>query len=106
MCSATIVDSPLPFISPAPSFEWFFGPNGNTTLPSGLTPQANSSSSNGTYTSTLQFSPELSQSHTGIYTCRLGVGSLMNSTMVTVNGNNLVLWLHLILMIILYIMTA
>ena len=86
VCSATIVDSPLPFISPAPSFEWFFGPRKNTTIPSGLTYRT-ISFNNGTYTSTLQF-PPLSQSHTGMYACRLGAGSLMNSTIVTVNGND------------------
>ena len=84
MCSATIVDSPLSLISPAPSFEWFFGLNSNTPLPSGLVPRP-ISFHNGTYTSTLQFSPP-SQSHTGMYTCRLGAGSLMNSTIITVNG--------------------
>ena len=68
--------------SPLPTFEWFFGPNGNTPLPSGLTPTPTLLSS-GAYTSTLQFSP-LSQSHAGNYTCQLGVGSLMNSNIISV----------------------
>jgi hypothetical protein len=37
------------------------------------------------YSSTLQFSP-LSQSHAGMYTCRLGPGRLVNSVAITVNG--------------------
>ena len=69
---------------PPPTFEWFFGPNGNAPLPSSLTTPATVLNSH-TYTSTLQFSP-LSQSHAGNYTCRLGAGRLVNSTMVTVNG--------------------
>ena len=69
---------------PPPDFEWFYGSNGNALLLSGLTPTVTVLTS-GVYTSTLQFSP-LSQSHTGDYTCRLGVGSLVNSAMVTVNG--------------------
>ena len=76
---------------PPPTFKWFYGPNGNAPLPSGLTPMATVLSS-GTYTSTLPFSP-LSQSlHTGMYTCQLGVGSLVNSFMVTVNGRLLLLY--------------
>ena len=86
-CSATLhmrnPTLPDPDI-PSPTFEWFFGPNGNAPLPSGLTPIENVLNSR-TYTSTLQFSP-LSQSHAGNYTCRLGAGNLVNSAMVTVNG--------------------
>ena len=87
-CSATLranKNPPLP--DPdiwSPIFEWFFGPNGNAPLPSGLTPTA-TVLSGGTYTSTLQFSP-LSPSHAGNYTCRLGAGSLVNSTVIIVNG--------------------
>ena len=87
ICSATLHshNPPLPDPNiPSPIFEWFFGPNGNAPLPSGLTPTATVLSS-GTYTSTLQFSL-LSQSHAGNYTCRLGAGSLVNNVMVTVNG--------------------
>ena len=89
-CSAILfAPIPLPSNVPSPNFEWSFGASNNISLPSGLTPTATIISSNNTtsntYTSTLQFSP-LSQSHTGNYTCRLGAGSLMNSTMVNVIG--------------------
>ena len=87
-CSATLhfnnPPSPDSYVTPSPTFQWFFGPNGDAPFPSGLTPGPTVLSS-GIYTSTLQFSP-LSQSHTGNYTCRLGAGSLVNSAMVTVNG--------------------
>ena len=87
-CSAILHSSnPSPDSNiPSPNFEWFFGPNANALLPSGLTPTPTVLNS-GTYTSTLQFSP-LSQSHVGNYTCRLGAGSLVNSAMVTVNGTS------------------
>ena len=86
-CSATLADPvPLPSNIPTPTFEWFFGPNGNTSLPSGVTPTATILGSGHTYTGNLQFSP-LSQTHAGMYTCRLGVGILANSTTVLVNGN-------------------
>ena len=68
---------------PPPTFEWFFGPNGNAPLPSGLTPTATVLGTDNIYRSTLQFSP-LSQSHTGNYTCRLGAGRLVNSNTFTV----------------------
>ena len=88
VCSATLYPNrnpPLPDPNiPSPTFEWFFGPNGNALLPSGLTPTPTVLNS-GTYTSTLQFSP-LSQSHAGNYTCQLGAGSLANSIMFTVDG--------------------
>ena len=89
MCSATLFDPiPLPSNVPSPTFQWFFGPNGNASLPSDVTPMAtvmsNTPTSN-TYTSTLQFSP-LSQSHAEMYTCQIGAGILANNTMVTVNG--------------------
>ena len=92
-CSATLNSNnpPLPDPDiPPPTFEWFFGPNGDAPLPSGVTPTT-TVLNNGTYTSTLQFSP-LSQSHSGNYTCRLGAGSLVNSAMITVNGI-VVLWI-------------
>ena len=91
-CTAILVDPvPLPLDVPPPTFEWFFGLNGSVSLSSGVIPMANVTASsnnsiNITYTSTLEFSP-LIQSHAGMYTCRLGAGSLMNSTVVTVNGN-------------------
>ena len=50
-------------------FEWFFGPNSNDPLPSGVTDPVMTSSGNN-YTSTIQLSPLL-PSHTGMYTCRL-----------------------------------
>ena len=89
-CSATLFDPiPLPSNVPPPTYEWFFGPaNGNASLPSGVVAMgttSSSSSTNITYTSTLQFSP-LSQSHIGNYTCRLGAASLGNNNMVTVTG--------------------
>ena len=91
-CSATLFDPRhLPSNVPSPTFQWFFGPNGNASLPSesGLTPVPTLNSSNSTsvtYSSTLQFSP-LSQYHVGMYTCRLGAASLVNSaTIVTVEG--------------------
>ena len=87
-CSATLHsrNPPLPDPDiPSPTFEWFFGPNGDVPLPFGLTATTTDLNS-GTYTSTLQFS-QLNQSlHTGNYTCQLGAGSLVNSAMVNVNG--------------------
>ena len=86
-CSATLVDPvPLPSNIPTPNFEWFFGPNGNALLPSGaVSISTNYLENSHTYTSSLQFSP-LAQCHTGMYTCRLGAGTLANSAMITVNG--------------------
>ena len=91
-CTAILVDPvPPPSDVPPLTFEWFFGLNGSISLSSGVpmatvTVTASSNNSiNITYTSTLEFSP-LIQSHAGMYTCRLGAGSLMNSTIVTVNG--------------------
>ena len=84
-CSAVLFQSiPLPSSVPTPNFQWFFGPNGDASLPSGATPTATVLSID-TYSSTLEFSA-LSQSHTGLYTCRLGAGTLVNSAMITVNG--------------------
>ena len=92
MCS-TILTEPLPLPSdiPTSTFQWFFGPNGNDSLPSGVTPRTTTSSMSSnpdgiTYTSSLEF-PQLNQRlHTGMYTCRIGAGILANNTMVTVNG--------------------
>ena len=85
-CSSTLNSdsAPLPVNVPAPRFVWFFGPSGSDPLPSGVTDMGTTSSDN-TFTSTLQFSP-LSQCHIGNYTCRLGPGRLVTSTVVTVNG--------------------
>ena len=88
-CSSTLFEpSRLPSGVPSPNFQWFFGPNGNASLPSGLTPLPTTSKSNSTsetYTSSLSFSP-LGQSHAGMYTCRLGAGRLVADTALIVNG--------------------
>ena len=85
-CSATLFDPiPLPSNVLSPTFEWFFGPNSNASLPSGVTPMPTMMDNGNSYISTLQFS-SLSQSHIGMYTCRIGAGILANSSMVTVNG--------------------
>ena len=92
-CSSTLFEpSSLPSDLPSPNFQWSF--NGSASLPSGVTAmptvRSSSNSTSETYTSTLQFSP-LSQSlHTGMYTCRLGAGRLVNSAMVTVNGMTII----------------
>ena len=87
-CSATLFDpSRLPSDVPSPNFQWSF--DGGASIHSGVTAtqtvMSSSNSTSETYTSTLQFSP-LSQCHIGMYTCRLGAVSLVNSAMVTVNG--------------------
>ena len=86
-CSATLISpTPLPSNVPLPSFEWFFGPHGNTSLHSGVTPTATLKNCF-TYSSTLQFSPTLKESHAGNYTCRLGAGRrLANSIEISVDG--------------------
>ena len=84
MCSATLTEPiPLPFNVLSPTFEWFYGPNSNASLPSGVTPRANFTGY--TYTSILQFC-SLNESHAGIYTCQIGAGQLANSAMVSVDG--------------------
>ena len=87
-CSSTLIDpSSLPSNIPSPNFQWSF--NGSASLPSGVTAMptvmSSSNSTSETYSSTLQFSP-LSQSYTGMYTCRLGAGGLVNNVMIAVNG--------------------
>ena len=89
-CSA-ILTSPahLPSDVPSPTFEWFYGPHGNASLPSGVIPSATVfkfMSSGNIYSSTLQFLPGLNEPHAGMYTCRLGAGRLVNSTMVSIDG--------------------
>ena len=95
------VIQPLPTNVPSPTFEWFFGPDGNVSLPSGVTPTATVWMTGNTYTSTLQFFPTLNESHAGNYTCRLGAGRLASSMVVSVNGMqhyyNLLLHIKLIL---------
>ena len=91
-CSATH-SGPLPGDAPPPTFEWFFGPNGNASLPSGVTPMPTNLDNDNIYTSTLQFS-SLTQCHTGNYSCRLGAGSLVNSTLVSVNGHGMNICCH------------
>ena len=91
MCSAILV-SPVSLLSDlyTPTFQWFFGPNSNDSLPSGVTPMVtNSCTINSTriiYTSTLHFSRMDQHLHTWNYTCRIGAGMLFNKTTVTVNG--------------------
>ena len=85
MCSSMISFS----TDPPPQdvmFEWFYGPNGNSLLPSGVTISA-TTNINSTYTSTLEFSPLLS-SHAGKYTCRLGDNqNLQDSAEISVINN-------------------
>ena len=89
-CSATLLSPvPLPSNVPSPTFEWFFGPSGNTALPPSVIPMetimSSRHSSSIIYTGTLQFSP-LIESHAGKYTCRLGAGRLARSANIAVNG--------------------
>ena len=75
--------------TPSPTFEWFFGPNGNTSLPSGLTTLLSSISSSSvastTYSSSLQFPRPPLRSHAGNYTCRVGGNSkLVANTWISV----------------------
>ena len=86
-CSATLI-SPLPLPSNIlpPSFEWFYGPHGNNSIPSGVTPTATVQMSSNNYTSTLLFFPTLTESLAGNYTCRLGAGRLVNSIAVSADG--------------------
>ncbi len=90
-CSVTLTDPiPLPANVPCPNFEWFYGPNGIASLPPGVIPEAKFNFSGHTFTSTLQFTPGLNESHAGNYTCRLGAGRLANSIVVSVHGMYLV----------------
>ena len=86
-CSAILTSSvPLPANVRSPTFEWFYGLNGNGSLPSGVNPSATVLMSGNIYSSTLQFFPTLKESHAGMYTCRLGAGRLVNSTIASVDG--------------------
>lgn len=87
MCSTILVTTPLPDDVPSPTFEWFFGPNGHSSLPSGVTPMETTLNigPNHNYSSTLVFS-QLSQAHAGKYTCRLGANRLKTDEIVFVNG--------------------
>jgi hypothetical protein len=68
ICSVDILNIEELGVSP-PTFEWFFGPNANASLPSGVA--VSTVTNNGTtYTSMLFFTPP-KVSHTGTYTCRL-----------------------------------
>ena len=85
-CSVTFSNDPLPSDVLPPMFRWYFGPDGNASLPSGATPTATVlNSERNTYSSILQFSP-LRQSHAGMYTCQPGAEGLAENTNVTVNG--------------------
>ena len=95
-CVTTLVEpSPLPADMPTPTFQWFFGPNGSDSLPSGLTPPATITDNDTniiSYISILDF-PQLSQRlHAGMYTCRIGAGRLSSTVTVDINGRLLVLW--------------
>ena len=80
-CSATVE---IQADSPTTEFEWFYGTNNGSVLP-GATAVATVLGSGNTYTSTLQFSP-LQESHTGIYTCRVGRNArLANNITIAVN---------------------
>ena len=70
LCSVDIFNDIEELSVPPPTFKWFFGPNGNASLPSGVAVSTIMSNST-TYTSTLLFSPP-KVSHAGTYTCRLG----------------------------------
>lgn len=86
-CSATLIQPiPLPSNVPSPHFEWLFGPDGNPSLPIGVTPMTTLWTTGNTYSSVLQFSPTLNESHAGMYTCRLGAGRLADSAIVSVDG--------------------
>ena len=87
-CSVSLFDpSRLPSDVPSPNFQWSFG--GSTSLPSGVTAMptvmSSSNSTSETYSSILQISL-LSQSHAGMYKCRLGPARLTNSVAITVDG--------------------
>ena len=74
-CSSTLIDPiPLPSDIPSPTFEWFYGPRGNASLPSAVIPSDTVLMSDNNYSSTLQFLPSLKEFHAGMYTCRLGAG--------------------------------
>ena len=68
MCSTVISSDPQP--QTVIVFEWFYGPDSNLSLPSGVT-VSNNKTNNNNYTSILQFSPLL-PSHAGMYTCQFG----------------------------------
>ena len=81
-CSAYI--RTLPENVSLPKFEWFFGPD-NSSFPIGFI-VSNVTNSSNTYTSTLKFSA-LSESHSGLYTCRLGGNErLAANTNISVKG--------------------
>ena len=84
ICSVDIFNDIEELGVPPPTFEWFFGPNDNASLPSGVA--VSTVMNNGTtYSSTLLFFlPEVS--HAGMYTCRLrGNPRLEANTTITVN---------------------
>ena len=91
-CSATLIDPiPLPSNVPSPTFEWLIGPEGSASLPSGVIPTDTIWLTGNTYSSTLQFSPALTESHAGMYTCQIGADRLANSTVVSVDGMSLIM---------------
>ena len=79
MCSTIIASGPSP---QDVIFEWSFGPDGNSTLPSGVAAYVTEINNN--YTSILEFAPILS-AHAGLYTCQFGGNqNLRESASVTV----------------------
>jgi hypothetical protein len=82
-----VCSSVVSFIPPPRDviFEWFYGPNGNSSLPPGVT-ASNAINISSNYTSTLEFSP-LVPSHAGNYTCRFGGNQRLQRT-VEISVNN------------------
>ena len=74
-CSTVISSGPQP--QTVMIFEWFYGPDSNLSLPSGVT-VSNNKPNNNHYTSILQFSPLIS-SHAGMYTCQFGGNQRLQS---------------------------
>ena len=71
-CSADVLNDIQELGVPPPTFEWFFGPNGNASLPSGVAVSTVTLNNGTSYSNTLLFSLPAEASQGGIYTCRLG----------------------------------
>ena len=85
-CCVTIDPYPLPQNVPPPRFEWFYGLTMESISEgSGVTVSSTAVRDGHTYSSFLNFS-SLQESHTGLYTCRLGSNErLKASRMVPAN---------------------